>query len=236
MVEPLAAGTPRRRVRGLELTERDAAALSWIAQQYGATLEVLDVLLGRLGGSSGPLSRWGTRNQLDRWRRAGWVSAERVLGDMWVTPTRRGLDKVGLSLPVWPVPATRVRHCHAINVVRLHCESVLMPAGTWWVSERQVYRDRGTSTWHVPDGLIRGSGADVAVEVELSHKGRQVYADEVFGRLRPGTAAVSYFVADEAFAARLRADIEAVLDGLGSPVRVSVELLPDVAGVTYRDR
>ena len=225
-----------RRVRGLEFTERDVAALLWLGEQYGATLDVLDVLLSRLGGAGGSLSRWGTRNQVDRWRRAGWVTAERVLGGMWVTPTRRGLDKVGLSLPVWPIPATRVRHCHAVNVVRLHCEGFLMPAGSSWVSERMAYRERGTAAWHVPDGVIRGSGSDIAVEVELSHKGRPVYVEEVFRKLRPGTVAVSYFVPDEAFAARLRADLQAVLDQLGSPVRVSVELLPGVVGVADGNR
>ena len=37
---------PKRRNRPPEFTERDAAALGWIGEQYGARLDVLSVLLG----------------------------------------------------------------------------------------------------------------------------------------------------------------------------------------------
>lgn len=236
---------PARRVRGPEFTERDAAALLWLGEQYGATLDVLDVLLGRFGGSARPLSRWGTRNQVTRWKQAGFVTAEKVLGDMWVTPTRRGLDRAGLSFPVWPIPATRVRHCHAVNIVRLHYELLPISARSPWIAERVSYRERGRGTWHVPDGIILdphaglsedGPARYIGVEVELTHKGRRVYAEEVFGKLRAGTVALSFYVPDEQFAARLRADIRAVLDKLGASVRVSVQVLPTVAGATLRGR
>jgi hypothetical protein len=235
-------GRTRRR-RGPEFTERDAAALTWLGEQYGATLDVLGVLLGRLGGAPGPLSKWGVRNQVQRWQTAGLVTAERVLGDMWVTPTRKGLDRLGLALPAWSIPASRVRHCHAVNVVRLNYEAGRAAQMSPWVSERLTYRERGTAKWHVPDAVVRdprenpdGAQRYIAVEVELTHKGRRAYAEEVFGNLRAGIAAVSYFVPDDEFAERLRRDIRTVLDQRGSSIRYSVELLPTVPGVSYRGR
>ena len=181
------------------------------------------------------------RDEFERWKRQDLVITERVLNDTWVTPTRRGLDRVGLNLPVWKIPVTRVRHCHAVNIVRLHYEDS-PPAGVSpWISERMTYRERGNHTWHVPDGVIRdpkhidetGPPRFIGIEIELTHKGRRVYQTEVFGNLRAGTTAVSYFVADEAFSARLSSDIRAVLEGKGSTTRWAVQLLPEVPGVSY---
>lgn len=233
-----------RRSRGPEFTERDTLALSWLGEQYGATLDVLGVLLGRLGGADGPLSKWGARNQVERWKRSGLVTTERVLGDMWVTPTRKGLDRVGLNLGTWAIPATRVRHCHAVNIVRLWYEGTERAESAPWCSERMTYRERGKgASWHIPDGVIRDPRSPegeaqryIAVEVELTHKGRRAYDTEVFGNLRAGIAAVSYFVPDQAFADRLGSDIRAVLERQGSSTRFAIELLPAVPGVTYRSR
>lgn len=239
---------PRRRTKLPDFTERDVAALRWIGEQYGARFDVLSVLLGRLGGSDEPLSRWGVRNQIERWRRLGLVTIERALGQTWVTPTRRGLDRVGLSLPVWKVPVTRLRHCHTVNIVRLYYENTPTAKESPWTSERMTYLERGkTYTWHVPDGVIKdpkhidqpGPPRFIALEIELTHKGRRAYQEEVFGNLRSGTSAVSYFVPDQAFADRLAADIGAVLRTMGSATRWAVQLLPDekeVPGVSYMSR
>jgi hypothetical protein len=229
---------PKRRNRPPEFTERDALALMWLGEQYGARLDVLGVLLGRLGGSSEPLSRWGVRNQIERWKRSGLVRTERGLGETWVTPTRHGLDRVGLSYPTWAVPVTRLAHCHAVNVVRLWYEGTAVAAQSPWISERATYQERGKSArWHVPDGVVRdprsgdGPVRHVAIEVELTHKGRRAYETEVFGNLRAGVESVSYFVPDEAFARRLTADVRDVLARQGSSTRFSVQLLPEVVGV-----
>lgn len=235
---------PRRRNRGPDFTERDAKALTWIGEQYGARLDVLGVLLARLRESNQPLSKWGVRNQIERWKRQGLVSTERALGDTWVTPTRRGLDRVGLNLPVWKVPITRVRHCHAVNIVRLYYEATPAANESPWVSERMTYRERGDYTWHVPDGVIKdpkhidteGPPRFIAIEIELTHKGRRIYGTEVFGNLRSGVSAVSYFVPDQAFADRLSSDIRVVLEGQGSTTRYAVALLPEVPGVSYMNR
>ena len=235
---------PKRRNRAPDFTERDAAALAWIGEQYGARLDVLAVLLGRLGESSEPLSKWGVRNQIERWKRQGLVTTERAIGDTWVTPTRHGLDRVGLNLPTWKVPVTRVRHCHAANIVRLHYESTPAASESPWICERMTYRERGNQVWHVPDGVIRdpkhidaqGPPRYIAVEIELTHKGRRAYQTEVFGNLRSGITAVSYFVPDQAFANRLSSDIRAVLESQRSTTRFAVALLPEVPGVSYMNR
>ena len=233
----------KQRNRSPEFTERDARALAWLGEQYGARLDVLGVLLGRLGGSEGPLSKWGVRNQVERWKRQGLVTTERALGDTWVTPTRYGLDRVGLNFTPWKMPVTKLRHCHAVNIVRLWYEATPWAEASPWISERMTFRERGKShTWHVPDGVVtdprsadvNGPARLMAIEVELTHKGRKAYENEVFGNLRAGVAAVSYFVPDEAFAKRLSADIRAVLERQGSSTRYRIDLLPEVEGVSYR--
>lgn len=240
-----AAAEVKRRNRGPDFTKRDSDALRWIGEQYGTRLDVLGVLLGRLSSADGhagqPLSLRGVRNQIERWERSGLVRRERALGSTWVTLTRHGLDRVGLVLPVWAVPATRVRHCHAVNVVRLWYETTPAAQVSPWISERMTYLERGKGpTWHIPDGVVRdprdtpdGPVRHIAIEVELTHKGRRAYDEEVFSKLRAGVESVSYFVPDEAFAQRLRGDIRAVLERKGSTKTWSVQLLPEVPGVTY---
>jgi hypothetical protein len=90
-----------------------------------------------------------------------------------------------------------------------------------WISERITFRERGkTHTWHVPDGVVRdprSADADgpprlMAIEVELTHKGRKAYeagrGDEGVrygydaGRM-PIRFAESCHPADVALAARL---------------------------------
>jgi hypothetical protein len=236
--------TPRRRNRPPEFTERDGAALQWLGEQYGARLDVLGVLLGRLGGHDQPLSKWGVRKQIERWQRQRLVITERALGDTWVTPTRYGLDRAGLpaNLPTWKVPVTRVRHCHAVNVLRLWYEGRPAAAVAPWVSERMSYLERGKEhTWHVADGVVKdprsadetGPPRYIAIEVELEHKGRRRYETEVFGKLRSGIGTVWYFVPDEAFRRRLGDDIDVVRDRQGFTTPCRIDLLPEVPGVSY---
>ena len=157
-------------------------------------------------------------------------STERALGDTWVTPTRHGLDRVGLNLPVWKVPVTRVRHCHAVNIVRLYYEATpAANASPWAERAHDLPGARQDHTWHIPDGVIKdpkhidteGPPRFIAIEIELTHKGRRIYQTEVFGNLRSGISAVSYFVPDQAFADRLSSDIRAVLEapGFDHPLR-----------------
>jgi hypothetical protein len=210
----------------------------WIGEQYGARLDVLGVLLGRLGGRREPLSVWGVRNQVDRWRRMRLVTAERALGATWVTLTRAGLERAGAEYRVWRMPAARLAHCHAVNVVRLAYEGTPQARTRPWMCERDCWRERGQLKWHVPDGVLRdpeGEATDrqVAVEVELTLKTRQEYRAEVFGNLRRGTAVIWYFTPGGAFAARLETYIAAAIKAEQTDVKAMVRQLPAVPGVTY---
>ena len=150
-----------------------------------------------------------------------------------------GLDRVGLeALREYRVPWNLERHHHAVNVARLSYEGVRREAP--WVSERLLWAERSGESWHVPDGLIRvedwrGGGFSTGVEVELSRKPRREYRDEVFGKLLRGAHPVKrvrYFTADTRFRDALTQDLGAVI-GADQRIEWSVELLPDVAGVSY---
>lgn len=237
----MAVGAKAKRRRGCELTERDAAALMWIAEQYGARLDVLAVLLGRLGGRAEPLSMSAVRNQVDRWRRMRLVTAERALGATWVTLTKAGLGRAGAEYPVWSAPAARLAHCHAVNVVRLAYEATDQAETRPWVCERDTWKERGELRWHVPDGVLRDPAGDatdrtVAVEVELTLKTRRQYRSEVFGNLRKGTAVVWYYVPGPAFARRLEAHVAAAIEAERAAVKWAVRPLPTLPGITYMGR
>lgn len=233
----MATGTVTRR-RSCELTERDAAALMWVAEQYGARLDVLSVLLARLAGRAEPLSIWGVRNQVDRWQRMRLVTADRVLGATWVTPTRAGLDRAGAEFPVWRVPAAKLAHTHAVSVVRLAYEATSQAQSRPWVCERATWKERGKMGWHVPDGVLRDPAEDetsrsVAVEVELTLKTRKQYRAEVIGNLRNGTAVLWYFTPSQPFARVLETHVTAAIEAARTDVKAMVRPLPHVPGITY---
>ena len=213
-------------------------ALRWVGEMYGVRLDVLGVLLGRLGCGAGPVSERTVRDVVARWERLGLVTRERSASGVWVSLTRRGLDRVGLDgLREYRVPWNLERHHHAVNVCRLSYEGQRREAP--WVSERLLWAERSGESWHVPDGLIRvedwrGGGWSTGVEVELSRKRRSEYRDEVFGKLLRGAHPVTrvrYLVAAERFRDLLTADLRAVI-GADRRVEWSVELLPEVAGVS----
>lgn len=159
-----------------------------------------------------------------------------ALGATWVTPTTRGMAQAGLRLPVWRLPATKLPHCHALNVTRIWYES--SPARVArqgrWVSERLLFSRRGQADWHVSDAaLVPEPGSPVwAVEVELTHKHRPRYSDEVFSRLHPDVAGVLY-LCPPAMAERLRRDVTAAASSCRPGLQVAVRNLPEVPGLTY---
>jgi hypothetical protein len=174
--------------RDAGITERDAAALLWLGQQYAARSDVLRVLLGRLSPGSpkvtGQLSEQTLRQILCRWEDRGLIARDRLLGFQWVAPTAKALRLVGLEVRGWSFVIPQLAHVHAVGVVRLALEPS-MPAGGRWLSERELRREAGKS--HVPDAAVRlpdepdltaGSGLfgedvdplpkRIAVEVELT--------------------------------------------------------------------
>jgi hypothetical protein len=123
-------------------------------------------------------------------------------------------------------------------VVRLHREP--MPGQGGWVSERELWRRRGRASWHMADGALPApvpagwqgiSEAWELVEVELTHKARPRLVAALKTR-PPHTAAITYYV-PAALHAALSTQLASVVQELGGRPKVTVELLPQVPGVTY---
>lgn len=158
------------------LRRRDLEVLGWIAEQYGARVDQLGVLLG--AGSR------TVQRTVARLRVAGLVRTERVLvGEAaWVLPTGAGLSACGSGFGVWRPRIGLLSHVAAVNDVRLHIQA-RAPA-TEWVPERVLVRDRGAGE-HLPDGVAITDGTRVAIEVELTVKSRRrvtAILDELAGR------------------------------------------------------
>lgn len=162
-------------------TARDAGALLWLAQMYGARMDTLAYLLGTSEDRADAIAR--------RWVRAGWAQRARIEygTGAWVWPTAAmAATQLGWERAArWRPTLNNVRHHQAVGMVRARLQSqgtpgVLEVEG--WVPERVMYREPG---WrvpgervpHIPDGIWHrpASGGRpataFAVEVELTPKG-----------------------------------------------------------------
>lgn len=155
-----AAGRTRHEV----LRRRDLEVLGWVAEQYGARVDQLGVLLG-----AGPRT---VQRTVARLHAAGLIRTERVLvGEpAWVLPTAAGMAACGSGFGVWRPRVGLLAHVAAVNDVRLHIQA-RAPA-TEWVPERVLVRDRQAGE-HLPDGVAITDGTRVAIEVELTVKSRR---------------------------------------------------------------
>ena len=227
----------RRSDVGPRLTPRDASALTWLAEQYGAPLDVLAALTGT--------SRDRTYAMVRRWRAAGWIkTGTPVPGPTWVAPTQAtarqflGRDRIG----DWSPNPTTAAHTRAVSAVRLWTRHGLDRPG--WTSERLLrsetgYRETGQRVGHLPDavflsapGAPGGPEREVLVEVELTPKGRQRTAQavhEVIAQSTRRTAesgrepAVLYVTTRAA-----EKDVRAAVNESRVRDRVRVELIEDV--------
>jgi hypothetical protein len=224
------------------VTARDAAALRFVGEHYGARVDVLAVVLGRL--SPGPLQAAGMlgvrtlRQRLGRWQEAGWVERRRLLGQTWVLPTRAGLRLAGLEFDPWEPAESRLAHHHAVALVRLAREPI--PGSADWVCERELWRRRANARWHLADGALPApvpvawQGIDQAwelVEVELHQKARPRLVAAIKTRA-PHTARITYYVPATLYSA-LSAQLAGVVRELGGRPEVNVEPLPEVPGLSY---
>jgi DNA-binding MarR family transcriptional regulator len=167
------------------LRRRDLEVLGWLAQQYGARADQLEVLMG-----CGPRT---VQRTLARLRAAGLVQSSRVLvGEpAWLTPTAAGMAACGAGCGVWRPRIGLLAHVAAVNDVRLHIQG--RAPSTEWVPERVLARERRAGE-HLPDGVAITEGRRVAIEVELTVKSRErvtAILDELSGRFD----AVLYFCA-----------------------------------------
>jgi hypothetical protein len=259
LMKPMAPakGKPKRKPRAeVRQTGRDARALRWLAEMYGARWDLLRVLLARLGEdpSKTMVSDRAVREAVARWEQAGWVTRLRFYRETWVHPTRAGLrlanaakeDGNGDPFEVWVPAATKLAHTHAAGVVRLAVEAA--EPDTEWESERMIRRalasrhGKGHPVGRVPDGaavLDLGAGrARYGIEVEL-HRKTAVRYERILRLYGPGWDRMVWF-APAGIAADLgeliRAAHRAALAGptpYNVPAEVLVRPLPMVAGLDY---
>jgi len=195
----------------------------WVGEQFGARADLLAVLLGRLSPAetraAGLVGARTVRHHVDRWRRARLVVREHLLGQLWVTPTRRGLSMAGLDFPLWDLPDTQLAHVHAVGVVRLAVEQ----AGGTWVCERHLRRELTSSVAHPFDGAVQTNAGRHLVEVELTQKAQRRVTRAVAAS--DGALSLTYFTPAELLApvGRQVAAAEAELHARGRqlpPIRV----------------
>jgi hypothetical protein len=155
----------------VRMRPRDAEALAWLAQMYGAPLDVLATVLGT--------TERGAREVVRRWRNAGWAEQARVdAGPAWVWPTpTTARQMLGWQVGTWRPSPTMAAHVRAVAEVRLALAGTDLEA---WLSERHIahlahgYKQAGEKLAHLPDGVWLRGGTDesdnVLVEVELTAK------------------------------------------------------------------
>lgn len=164
----------RRADKGIvRLTERDAASLHWIGEQYAVRIDQLARLLGR---PTAPVSDSTARGVVSRWVRAGFAESKKLIagepGFVWLT--RRGLRQIDLSYKPWEPSVGVLNHVYWVNQVRLSVESRHANAGARWIPERELRQGAAMQTFdgkvHVADGELRLDRGTVAIEVELTAK------------------------------------------------------------------
>ncbi len=246
----------QRRDKGLIMaTRRDLYCIAWIAEQYAARGDQVQRLLSRFPDPGKPfkdgnmIAETTLYDQLNRWRRAGWVEYVRVLADepgyCWVT--RKGLALVGLDdIYTAKAPAmTRLRHIYAVNQLRLFLDQRFT-----WKSERRYRSEelakeknkKGKSTGPIPDGILTTKQGAVAVEVELSVKKapdleaklirlvrHYAYIDLEY---RPVFPAIWFYVASD----RIKTAVEDAIEELQEQEkgRVSVVVDKNIVASTFR--
>lgn len=174
--------TRRRKTRSdkglIMATERDVYVLAWISEQYAVRFDQIQKLLARFPDKDKPFrngkfpAATTVRDQLARWKAAGWIEYERALGagNSWAWATKKGLGMVDLD-EIYKArrPAdTRIKHCFAVNNVRLW-----MDRRYTWISERRLRSEivvkKGEKIGAIPDAMIvHPKQGRVAIEVQIS--------------------------------------------------------------------
>lgn len=148
-------------------TARDAQALEWLSEMYGAPVDVVASLLGT--------TTTAAVKAVARWQRAGWVlSAYADSGPAWAWPTKKTAEAyLGFEVAEWVPRPSMTAHTRAVAVARL----ALAKPGDTWVSERRLLqsapkKELGKAQPYVPDAVLnRAEAGQWNVEVELTAKG-----------------------------------------------------------------
>jgi len=158
------------------LTERDIAALLFVADMYAVQLDQLAAVLG--------VTEARARAITLGWRRARYAESARIgPGRPWVWLTRAGLSACGLPYRAAAPALSRLAHLRAVTSVRLALEATsgYAAAGAFWRGERRLRAAAGGRVGlreHIPDAEVHWpDGAPVsfagecwAIEAELTRK------------------------------------------------------------------
>jgi hypothetical protein len=158
------------------LSERDVAALLFVADMYAVQLDHLAAVLGVSPARAQAISLG--------WRRAGYAQSTRIgPGHSWTWLTRAGLAACGLAYTATSPALSRLAHLRAVTAVRLALEAVpgYAAAGAFWRSERRLRARAGGRVGlreHIPDGEVHWpdagpvawAGECWAIEAELTPK------------------------------------------------------------------
>lgn len=158
----------------IRLSPRDMWAVSWLAEQYGAPMNVVADLLGS--------SETNAYRVVSRWRAAGLVvrkAIRPVPGPQWVIPTADAATSLlGFYVQTWIPRPKDSRHLELTARTRLALAGREVGGEDGWVSERVLRRSDaqratgfGGQRPHLHDGQwTDGLGRLHAIEVELTRK------------------------------------------------------------------
>ncbi|MBF6238251.1 hypothetical protein IU474_14420 [Nocardia otitidiscaviarum] len=163
----------------VRLMPRDMTALTILAENYGAPIDLVAEMLGVSMPRAYSLER--------RWREAGMVNQHRIRpvpGPHWVFPRRSAAEAL-LGFPVYRhwIPTAKMAD-HVATVLRVRLGLVGLDLDRW-IGERQLRAEVGPVKFgekrqHIHDGrYINADGELWAVEVELTPKS-PTYAARAF--------------------------------------------------------
>jgi hypothetical protein len=153
----------------VRLTERDAAVLRFLGDQFGCPLSVVAELYG--------VGDRVARRHVGWLERAGFAGRLTVAGQQWVVPTRAGLRFADLEHEPWAPRAWKLEHVEQVARLRLALQR-LYPGATW-TSERQIrsrWANSGARVRYADGQLDLADGRCVGIELELHRKKRWEYA------------------------------------------------------------
>jgi hypothetical protein len=201
----------RRHKGSTLLSPRDRWSFRWIAEQYTASLEQLQALLGSHAGHGakrqGWISKSAARQVLARWHKLGYIEQKNIFTDYpaWIWLTRRAIAELGLPYGYYTPHFATLPHLHAINHVRLSLE--LLHPNDIWKPERQLKseRPRYAAGWeppHTPDAEMQSLTTQeiTAIEVELSVK-KPVELKRILTDLSTRYSSIWYFALEAPYRA-----------------------------------
>ena len=162
---------PRRDKGQLQITNRDALVLRWIAEQYTTSFDHLQLLLGRYAKATtkdpDKLSISATRDTIQRWLQLELIEQPRKLlaeHPPYIWLSRHGLTQFGLPYSYYHPKISTIHHLYTSNALRLLLEN----SGLRWTSQRTL--TRATNERPLPDAELRDIDKCIAINIiERSH-------------------------------------------------------------------